>query len=55
MFLSAILALTLWQYLVRRNKKADEREAAQRVTMEDDEKMVSVGSENSGFGYRYIL
>ncbi len=55
MFFSAILALTLRQYLAWQNKKADEREAAQRATMDDDEKTVNVAGENFGFGFRYIL
>jgi hypothetical protein len=41
-FFAALLALTLRQYLVRQNRKADEREAAQRAAMGDDEKMGNV-------------
>jgi hypothetical protein len=55
MFFAVLLALTLRQYLVRQNRKAYEREAAQRAAMGDDEKMGNVAGENFGFGFWYIL
>jgi hypothetical protein len=55
MFFVALLALAPRQHLVWQNRKADEREGAQRAAIGDDEKMGNVASENFGFGVRYIL
>jgi hypothetical protein len=55
MFLAAVLPLILRTHLVWENRKAEERGREARAEMGDDEKTFNIATENTGFGFQYIL